>query len=93
MAELLNHNTTIIYDPVGVEEIGVSTSNPWHVLLRPFHDFGGVLSDYHIGSGVLDGVGLTVFFSYYFAIFILLEVSVFLVKKNKEKKKERNEKK
>ncbi len=89
MAELLKHNTTVIYNPEGVEEIGISYSNPWNVLLRPFYDFGGVLSEYHIGSGVLDGVGLVVFFSYYFAIFILIEVSIFLVKKIKEKKKKK----
>ncbi|MHA1551432.1 MAG: hypothetical protein ACTSUP_06305 [Candidatus Heimdallarchaeaceae archaeon] len=91
MAELLNHNTSIIYDSTGVDELGRSSSNPWNVLLRPFYDFGDVLSDYHIGSGVLDSVGLVVFFSYYFAIFILIEVSIFMIKKNNEKKKE-NEK-
>ncbi len=83
IAELVDHNTTIIYDSEGVEEKGVSKTNPWNVVLRPFYDFGGMISDYFTGSEV----GLVVFFSYYFAIFILVEASILGVKKIKEKRK------
>ncbi len=85
MAELLSHNTTIIYDPLGVAEVGVSQTNPWNVVLRPFYDIGGSISDYFTGSGV----GLVVFFSYYFVIFIVIELSILCVNKIKEKKKEK----
>ena len=89
MEELLNHNTTIIYNAEGFEEIGEADPNPWFILPRPFHDFGGILCSYHLGSGVMDGLGLTVFFSYYLVTFIFIESSIFLIKRIKENKKKK----
>lgn len=81
-------NTIIIYEENGAPEVGITSRNIAHTILRPFYDFGGTLSEYYYGHGQLDVPSVIVFFAYYFGVFVLFEL--FLQFRDKRKTRREN---
>jgi len=87
MNQLRARNTSIIYDPEGAKEQGISFRSVGFILLRPFYDLGGTLTAYHLGYGEFDAASLAVFFTYYFLVFAALEGGIYGISKLEKLKK------
>ncbi|MBK5112270.1 MAG: PHP domain-containing protein [Candidatus Heimdallarchaeota archaeon] len=85
MEQLLIRNTSILYDSDGQEDQSTYTNNARYKIVKPIIFFGEIFQ----GSGQLvDWQSVGISFSYLIIGFVIIEATVYSIKKYREKKKE-----
>ncbi len=93
MNELRAHNTSYIVHQYGIVNQGIHKNSISYSLLRPFYELGEGLVYIHLrydrGFAVTERIVVSVFVTYSFGFFILVEIIIFLRKKIKLKRQRR----
>ncbi|MFO8018288.1 MAG: CehA/McbA family metallohydrolase [Promethearchaeia archaeon] len=84
MTELREKNSQILYSDAGYSDRGEHVENPWYMAVKPINRFGGIFADIYY-EDYLDPVTITIYVSYVFGIFGILEIYRFAKPKVKEK--------
>ncbi|MGV9205838.1 MAG: CehA/McbA family metallohydrolase [Promethearchaeia archaeon] len=84
MTKLRAKDTEILYSDSAYSDRGNHKENPWYTVIKPISKFGGIFADIYYEDS-LDPVVITIYLSYAFGIFGILEVYRFAKPKVKEK--------
>lgn len=97
MNQLRAHNTSYILNQYGIVNQGIHKESLSYSLLRPFYDLGEGLVYVHLrydrAFALTQRIVVSVFVTYSFGFFLLIEVTLFLRKRIKLRRKRRYRKK
>ncbi len=91
MNELRDHNTSFIVNKYGIINQGIHKDSISYSILRPFYELGEGLVYVHLrydrAFALTERIVVSVFVTYSFALFLLIEILMFLRKKLKLRRK------